>query len=146
MGKRYWNSFLDMMGILAITYLICSLIWQDSIDILDMQKGALLGILVHMVAFFTFDLKLFSKRIWIRRTIVITTSIIIFVITNFLFSDITKRFLIALGIGAGAIVVVSILAFYITDKIEERRLEVINKVLEQNQKGSPSGRAPDEVG
>ena len=133
MGKRYWNSLLDMMGILAIIYLIFSFIWQDSIDILDMQRGAILGILVHMAAFFTFDLKLFSKHIWIRRTIVITFSIIIFGITNLLFNDITKRFLIALGIGAGAIILISILAYYITDKIEERRLEAINKVLEQNQ-------------
>ena len=134
MGKRYWNSFLDMMGILAIIYLICSLIWQDSLEMLDMQRGALLGILVHMAAFFTFDLKLFSKHIWVRRAIVIMFAFIIFLMINLLFNDITQSFLIKLSIGAGAMVVISILAFYITDKIEKRRLEAINQKLAQNQK------------
>ncbi len=146
MGKRYWNSLLDLMGFIAIVILAFSLISPGKVNIRTMQSAACLGIVVHSVSFFIFELKLFSKRLWVRRGIAIFAAVIILVVHNLLFYDVTKRLLIALGIGTGALIIVSILAYYIIDKIEERRLEAINKILEQNQKGSPSGRAPDEVG
>lgn len=134
MGKRYWNSFLNVMGYFSIIYLIASLIFQNSLDLRDMQMGMLIGIFGYSAAFFTFELKLFSKSLWVRRAIVIAATVVFMVTVNLLYyRNISKGFLVAIGAGVGVVIIGSVLLYYINDKIEERRLEAINKMLEKNQ-------------
>ena len=134
MGKKYWNGVIDMMGYIAIIYLAISLIFSTAIDSKDMLWGTLIGAFCYTTAFFTFELRLFSKNLWVRRSIVITVSVIFVVTVNLLSQDLTKSLLLAIGVSAAVIVVMSVLLYYITDKIEQRRLEAINKKLAQNQK------------
>ncbi len=134
MGKKYWNGFIDMMGYIAIIYLAISLIFSIAIDSQDMLWGTLVGAFCYTTAFFTFELRLFSKNLWGRRAIVITVSVIFVVTVNLLSQDLTKSLLLAIGVSAAVIIVMSVLLYYITDKIEQRRLEAINKKLAQNQK------------
>ena len=120
------------MGYIAIIFLILPLIFPSALNLRDMQAAALIAIFSYTTAFFTFELRLFSKHLWVRRAIVIAVTSIFLVAYHLLSHDFTKAWLIAIGINIIILIVLSVLLYYINDKIEERRLEAINKMLAQN--------------
>ena len=93
---------------------------------------------VHLFSFFTFEVKLFSKRIWIRRTIVIAFSLLVMFVSGYIFGSIRfeLKSLIVYCIAALICTMVVVFAYYVADKIEQRNLNLINQKLSEKNKGN----------
>jgi hypothetical protein len=84
MFKKWWNSFCYTFGLSTLLSLLVSLITSyTNIKVLYVSLCILLP--YHVFAFFTLELKLFSKHLWVRRAIVITFSVINLSIVEILF-------------------------------------------------------------
>ena len=86
---------------------------------------------IHLFSFFTFELRLFSRHLWVRRFIVIGFSMLTMVVVNLVFNSFrpSRELLIALGILLALYIPLMVLIYYISDKIEKRNLELINQRL-----------------
>ena len=91
---------------------------------------------VNLFSFFTFELKLFSKHIWIRRTIVIAFSLLVMFVSEYIFGSIRfeLKSLIVYCIAALICTMVIVFAYYVADKIEQRNLNLINQKLGEKNK------------
>ena len=138
MFKNYWRSFMYSMGLVAIIFIIFSLVSPESIRIKDLYHMVCMLIPTHLFSFFTFELKLFSKHIWIRRTIVIAFSILVLFVSGYIFGSIRFEFmsLIVYCIAALICTMVIVFAYYVADKIEQRNLNLINQKLSEKNKGN----------
>ena len=138
MWNKFKYSLMYGMGVMAFINLFLSLIF-DGYSISDMQMSFCLAIAIEIFAFFTFDLKLFSKHLWVRRGIVMFVSFCFAIGTLFLRGTLnsenwTKKLLfLVIPVFALAFLVL-IFFFYVSDKIEKRNLEAINKKLANNKK------------
>jgi hypothetical protein len=83
--------------------------------------------------FFTFHLKLFSKRLWIRRAIAITFNGIVILATSYLFGYLRFEInsLINYGITILVFIVLTVFIYYVEDKIEQQNLKLINQKLSE---------------
>lgn len=138
MFRNYWLSFMYSMGLVAIIFIIFSLVSPESIRIKDLYQMVCMLIPTHLFSFFTFELKLFSKHIWIRRTIVIAFSILVLFVSGYIFGSIRFEFmsLIVYCIAALICTMVIVFAYYVADKIEQRNLNLINQKLCEKNKGN----------
>lgn len=124
------------MGVVSILFIILSLIWSDAINIKHLYHMISVVIPVHLFSFFTFELKLFSKHIWIRRTIAIAFGLLVLFVSGYTFGSIRLEFksLIVYCIAALICTMVIVFAYYVADKIEQRNLNLINQKLGEKNK------------
>ena len=132
MFQKCWRSFVYTMGIVAIILTVISLFFPNAIRSSTWHFAVCTLIPVHCFSFFTFELKLFSRYIWIRRTIVIFFSVFFMITASILFDHLKlefNRLLIVYGIAALCVIVISVFFYYVGDKIEEKNLKAINQKL-----------------
>ena len=138
MFRNYWRSFMYSMGLVAIIFIIFSLIFPESIRIKHLYHMVCILIPVNLFSFFTFELKLFSKHIWIRRMVVIAFSLLVLFVGGYIFGS--TRFelksLVVYCIAALISTMVIVFAYYVADKIEQRNLNLINQKLSEKNKGN----------
>lgn len=139
-GKKYWDSFVKMMGYCAIFITIFSLAFPQIVQIKYFHLMLAVAIPIHLFSFFTFEFRLFSRHLWIRRFIAIGFSMFTMIFLNLVFNSFrpSRELLIALGVLLALYIPLMILIYYISDKIEKRNLEIINQKLadENAQDGS----------
>ena len=138
MFRNYWRSFMYSMGLVAIIFIIFSLVFPESIRIKHLYHMVCILIPVNLFSFFTFELKLFSKHIWIRRMVVIAFSLLVLFVGLYIFGS--TRFelksLVVYCIVALIFTMVIVFAYYVADKIEQRNLNLINQKLSEKNKGN----------
>ena len=130
MFKKWWNSFCYTFGLSTLLSLLMALIASyTNIKILYVSLCILLP--YHLFVFFTFELKLFSKHLWVRRAITICFSVIdiITVLVLFNYTHLKENFWIYLAILLPIIVLLMVFTYYVADKIEKRNLDAINQKL-----------------
>ena len=140
MWIKFKNEMIYGMGWLGLINLFFSLVW-DTYSIRDMQTSFGLGIAVGIFVFFTFELKLFSGHIWVRRGIVMFVGFCFAVGVLFangtLNSENWKKNLLFIVVPLFALTFLGLIFFfYVSDKIEKRNLDAINQKLEKNQNPS----------
>ena len=130
-GRKYWNSFIKMMGYCAIFITVFSLAFPQIVQIKYFHLMLAVAIPIHLFSFFTFELRLFSRHLWVRRFVVIGFSMLTMVAVNLVFYRFrpSREFLIALGVLLALYIPSMILIYYVSDKIEKRNLEIINQRL-----------------
>ena len=138
MFRNCWRSLMYSMGLAAIVFIIFSLVFPESIRINYLYHMVCSLIPVHLFSFFTMSLKLFSKRIWIRRGIIVAFSVITLFVTGYAFGFLQFEFdrLIVYGIVSLGCIITTIFAFYVADKIEEQNLKLINQKLSEKNKSN----------
>ncbi len=132
MWKKYWNSLMYGLGLTSLICVGLSFLFPSAFDVKYMQVCMCIVIFIHGFGFLTYDLRLFSKYIWVRRAIVILFSIVVLISANIAFGTISrdpKKFWLVVGFIVGAEVIVSVFLYYVSDKIEKRNLDAINKKL-----------------
>ena len=131
MFRNCWRYFMYSMGLVAIIFIIFSLIFPESIRIKHLYHMVCILIPVNLFSFFTFELKLFSKHIWIRRTIVIAFSLLVLLAIEYISGSIKFEFksLVVYGIVSLGFIITTVFIFYVADKIEEQNLKLINQKL-----------------
>ena len=135
LGRKLRSGFLQAMGFAATCFLVLSLIFPNGAHIKIFYYMVSLEIPAWLFAFLTFELKLFSKKLWVRRTIVVTFGLLLMIAMSILFGYLQwdSRRLITFGITIVIYVVIEIFAFYVIDTVQKRNLEAINqKLAEQN--------------
>ena len=130
-GKKYWDSFVKMMGYCAILFTVLSLVFSQIVQVKYLHMMLAVAIPIHMFSFFTFELRLFSRHLWIRRFIAIGFSMFTMIFVNLTFNGFrpSRELLIALGVLLALYIPFMVLIYYILDKIEKRNLEIINQKL-----------------
>lgn len=131
MFKKCIRHFMESMGLLAIMFTILSLIFRDVMQIRFFHLAVCVLVPVHLFSFFTFQLKLFSQRLWVRRTVVIVFDICVILAMNALFGFVRLEadYMILIGVSLVVFILLSVFAYYVADKIEQRNLEWINQRL-----------------
>lgn len=131
MGRRYWSSLKNDMGLLAIIFTVLSLIFRDVIQLRFLHLLVCVLIPMHLFGFLTFELRLFSRNVWIRRTIVIFFDAIVLLAVNFAFGYLRPKLSSFILWGATILIfiVLSVFAYYVEDKIEKQNLKAINQKL-----------------
>jgi len=131
MFRNCWRSLMYSMGLVAIVFIIFSLVFPESIRINHLYHVVCTLIPAHLFSFFTMSLKLFSKRIWIRRAIIIAFDIFTLFVNGYAFGFLHFEFdrLIVYGVVSLGCIITMIFAFYVADKIEEQNLKLINQKL-----------------
>lgn len=131
MFKKWWISFCQAMTLSMLLGLLASLI---SVNIQIKSFYCILCILLptHVFNFFTFELRLFSKHLWVRRAISICFSVVAILTLAFLFgyaslSD--KRTWMVYGITLTIVVLLEVFLYYVLDRIEKRKVDAINPWL-----------------
>ena len=130
MFKKWWNSFCYTFGLSTLLSLLMALIASyTNIKILYVSLCILLP--YHLFAFFTFELKLFSKHLWVRRAITICFSVIDIttVLVLFNYTHLKENLWIYLAILLPILVLLMVFTYYVSDKIEKRNLDAINQKL-----------------
>jgi len=137
MLKNYYSSFIYAMGEVSILFIILSLVFSETIEINHLYQMVCVFIPAHLFSFLTFELRLFSKHIWIRRMIVIAFGLLVLFVSELAFAGLRLEFkgLIAYSISALFCIIVTVFAYYVTDKIEQRNLELINQKLGEKNTG-----------
>ena len=125
------------MGRLGLLNLFLSLV-LESYGIKEMQMFFCLCISLYIFTFFTFELKLFSRHLWVRRVIVMLVGFCFAVGALFVSGTLNfenwKKNLFFLVIPLFALVFLGLIFFYyVSDKIEKHDLEAINQELANNQ-------------
>ena len=120
------------MGLLAIVFVIVSLIFRDIVQIRFFHLAVCVLTPIHLFSFFTYQLKLFSNRLWLRRLIVIAFSVCVILTVNILFGSLrfTLDSMILYSCAVVLFILLTIFVYVIADKIEKRNLELINQKLE----------------
>ena len=131
MFKKCTRHFMESMGLLAIMFTILSLIFRDVMQIRFFHLAVCVLVPVHLFSFFTFQLKLFSQRLWVRRTVVIVFDICVILAMNALFGFVRleANYMILIGVSLVLFILLSVFAYYVADKIEQRNLAWINQRL-----------------
>lgn len=127
------RSLIEQMGIIAILFTILSLLFPDKIQLRLWYFAVCITVPNHLFSFFTFQLKLFSSHIWIRRTIVMSFYVLVIFVMEFIFGYFRFEFvfLIVLGVVMLLCIIWAVVAFYVTDKIEQQNLKLINQKLDE---------------
>jgi uncharacterized membrane protein len=134
MKRNLTNQLLSVMGMNAYIFLFFSLIAPDKITVGHFHLMVCVSVPHVVFAFLTFEYRLFSKHLGIRRLIVIVFSAVNILLVSYLFGyfQLTKKHYISYGITLIAVALFSAFAYYINDRIEKKNLEAINKKLQEN--------------
>jgi hypothetical protein len=130
MFKKWWNSFCYSFGLSTLLTLLVSLS-VPHINIKALYASLCIILPYHVFAFFTFELRLFSKHLWVRRAITICFSVIdiITVLWVFNYARLKEKLWVYLAIILPVIVLFTVFVYYVSDKIEKRNLAAINQKL-----------------
>ncbi|MBQ7378267.1 MAG: hypothetical protein IJW70_01150 [Clostridia bacterium] len=137
LGRKYWDSFIKMMGFCALAFVIISLVFPQIVQVKYLHLMLAVAIPIHLFSYFTFELRLFSRHLWVRRFITIGFSMLTMGVVNLVFYEFrpSREFLIAFGILLALYIPLMALIYYVSDKIEKRNLELINQRLaDENEK------------
>ena len=131
MFKKCFRSFLEIIGLLAMICMILSLILPDVMQIRFFHLAVCVAAPIHLFSFFTYQLKLFSDRLWLRRLIVMAFSVCVILAVNILFGYLrfTLDSMILYSCAVVLFILLTIFVYVIADKIEKRNLELINQKL-----------------
>jgi O-antigen/teichoic acid export membrane protein len=132
MFKKWWFSFSHSLALVTLILLFVSLIFPQVIEAKILWLMMCIITPVSVFEFFTFELQLFSKHLWVRRAIAITFSVITLLSVNILFGNIRwddKKDWIIYGISVAIVVILLVFLYYVADKIEKRNLDAINQKL-----------------
>ncbi len=131
MFKKWWISFCYSLGFSTLLTLLVSLIASNT-NIRVVYVGVCAILPVHVFDFFTSELKLFSRHLWVRRVITICFSVIDVITVLVLFNHTrlnSKRFWICCAILLPIMALIMVFSYYVADKIEKRNLDAINQKL-----------------
>ncbi len=131
MFRNYWSSLVYQMGLAAIIFIIFSLVFPESIRINHLYHMVYVIIPTHLFSFFTMRLKLFSKRIWIRRAIIMAFDIFTLYAVGYAVGTLRFEFdsLTVYGIVSLGVIIAMVFSCYVADKIVEHNLKLINQKL-----------------
>ena len=135
LGRKLRSGFMQAMGVAATAFLVLSLIFPHDAQIKVFYYLVSLEIPSYLFTFFTFELKLFSKHLWVRRIVAVTFSLLYATAVSFLFGYLRweRKYVIVFGIAMTVAILIDIFSFYVADTIQKRNLEAINqKLAEQN--------------
>lgn len=129
--RKFWDSFLKAMGEIALCFTAFSLVFPTIIQVQDLYLMLAVVIPIHLFSFFTFELRLFSRHLWVRRFITIGFSMLTMAAVNLMFNRFrpSRELLIALSVLLALYIPLMVFIYYISDKIEKRNLELINQRL-----------------
>lgn len=129
--RKFWDSFLKAIGEIALCFTAFSLVFPTIIQVQDLYLMLAVVIPIHLFSFLTFELRLFSRHLWVRRFITIGFSMLTMAAVNLMFNRFrpSRELLIALGILLALYIPLMVFIYYISDKIEKRNLELINQRL-----------------
>ena len=132
MFKKWWFSFSQSLALVILILLLVSLMLPQIIQTKILWYMVCILTPLSVFSFFTFELKLFSKHMWVRRAIVITFSVINLSIVEILFGWLkwgdTEKW-IRHGVLLAVMVCLNVFVYYVADKIEKRNLAAINQKL-----------------
>ena len=136
MSRKYWSSVIYTMGLTLILFIVVSLAFSNA-KVIHLYQMVGVVIPVHLFSFFTFELKLFSKRIWIRRTIAIAFSIFVLCVSGCITGRLRLELksLIIYCVTALICIIASVFSYYVEDKIEQQNLKLINQKLGEKNAG-----------
>ena len=129
--RKFWDSFLKAIGEIALCFTAFSLVFPTIIQVQDLYLMLAVVIPIHLFSFLTFELKLFSRHLWVRRFITIGFSMLTMAAVNLMFNRFrpSRELLSALGVLLALYIPLMVFIYYISDKIEKRNLELINQRL-----------------
>ena len=129
--RKFWDSFLKAIGEIALCFTAFSLVFPTIIQVQDLYLMLAVVIPIHLFSFLTFELRLFSRHLWVRRFITIGFSMLTMAAVNLMFNRFrpSRELLIALGVLLALYIPLMVFIYYISDKIEKRNLELINQRL-----------------
>ena len=133
MYKKCIRSYFQTIGFLAIIFMVMSLM---------APYGARMKIFYYLIcvttppyffSFFTFELKLFSQRLWVRRAVVMAFIALVMISVTYLFGylRLELRSLISYGITVLLFIATTGFAYYVGDRIERKNLNLINQKLSE---------------
>lgn len=127
------RSLIEQMGIIAIIFTILSLFFPDKIQLRVWYLTVCITVPNHLFSFFTFQFRLFSSRMWIRRTIVMSFYVLVVFVMGFIFGYFRFEFdfMIVFGVVMFLFVSWAVFSFYVADKIEQKNLKLINQKLDE---------------
>ena len=131
------SNLISAMGTNACIFLFFSLLFPNSVTVKDFHLMVCVSIPAVVFGFLTFEYRLFSKRLWIRRVAVIAFSVANILLVSYLFGYLqpTKKHFTVYGIAVVALILFLIFNYYVTDQVEKKNLEAINKKLQDNNEG-----------
>ena len=129
--RKFWDSFLKAIGEIALCFTAFSLVFPTIIQVQDLYLMLAVVIPIHLFSFLTFELRLFSRHLWVRRFITIGFSMLTIAAVNLMFNRLrpSRELLIALGVLLALYIPLMVFIYYVSDKIEKRNLELINQRL-----------------
>ena len=134
MYKKCIHSFFEMIGFLTVIFVIATLIVPYSARMKIFYFFACTVTPSYFFSYFTFQLRLFSSRIWIRRFVAISFQAFVILAVAYLFGYLRFEInsLISYGICILLFIASTVFAYYVSDKIEQRNLNLINQKLACN--------------
>ncbi len=131
MFKKWWISFCQAMTLSMFLGLLASLI-SVNIQIKFFYLILCLVLTTHIFIFFTFELRLFSKHLWVRRAISMCFSVVAILTFSFLFGYASlrdKRTWMIYGITLTIVVLLEVFFYCVLDKIKKRNSDAITQGL-----------------
>ena len=131
MFKKWWNSFCQAITLAMFLGLVVCLILPN-LQIKLLYYMFCLTASTQVFYFFTFELQLFSKHLWVRRAIAMCFSVVNILTSSTLFGYMCwndKRDWLIYGITLPITVLLMVFTYYVADKIEKRNLVAINQKL-----------------
>ena len=127
--KKWWISFCQAMTLSLLLGLLVSLI-SVNIQVKFFYYMWCLVLTTHVFSFFTFELRLFSKHLWVRRVISLCFCSVSILTFAFLFGYVSlsdKRTWMVYGITLIIVVLLEVFLYCILDKIQKRNVDAINQ-------------------
>ena len=131
MFKKWWISFCQAMTLSLLLGLLVSLI-SVNIQVKFFYYVWCLVLTTHVFRFFTFELRLFSKHLWVRRGISICFSDVSILTLAFLFGYVSlsdKRTWMVYGITLIIVVLLEVFLYCILDKGKKQNSDAITQGL-----------------
>lgn len=132
MFKKLWFTFSQSLALGILILLLVSLMLPQIIQAKILWYMVCIITPLSVFSFFTFELKLFSKHMWVRRAIVMCFSVVNILTSSTLFGYMCwndKRDWLIYGITLPITVLLMVFTYYVADKIEKRNLAAINQKL-----------------
>lgn len=131
MFKKWWFYFCQAITLSMLLGLLTCLILPN-LQIKLLYYILCVAASTQVFYFFTFELRLFSKHLWVRRAIAMCFSVVNILTSSTLFGYMQwndKRDWMIYGISLSVMLLVLVFSYYVLDKIEKRNLDAINQKL-----------------
>lgn len=129
MYKKCIRSYFQAIGFLTIVFMVMSFAVPYSARMKIFYYMMCVLTPSHFFSFFTFELGLFSKRIWVRRAVVMAFIALVMITVGYLRPELHS--LISYGITVLAFIGTTVFAYYVGDRIERKNLNLINRKLSE---------------